>query len=126
MCTKVHSGNGKSFIVISLAIYYAKHQSTEVIICTLEHLVDQLQDSVNKYCQAYSDLIMVRNITNLEAVKVRGKVLILDEIDYMVRNHMIYFKKRDKSRDNLVISGLINSNVAEKFIMTTATIGEFE
>ena len=69
---------------------------------------------------------MVRNIANLEAVKVRGKVLILDEIDYMVRNHMIYFKKREKGKENLVISGLINSNVADKVIMTTATIGEFE
>ena len=65
------------------------------------------------------------NIANLEAHRAKGKVLILDEIDNMVRNHMVYFKKKG-GKDSLVMTGLINCVLAEKVIMTTATISKFE
>ena len=64
------------------------------------------------------------NICNLEAYKAKGKVLILDEIDSMVRNHMVYFKKRAK--ETIYMTGLINSTIADKVFMATSTISKFE
>ena len=50
--------------------------------------------------------------------------MILDEFDYMVKNHMVYFKtKRD---GNETITGLVMSILAKRIIMMSATTSQFD
>ena len=122
----VHPGDGKSMILTKCALYFAGQDENVIIACANEILVEQMNQYLDVFCQDYIQgrQIQIINIADLSAVEVRGKVLILDEFDYMVKNHMVYFKtKRD---GNETITGLVMSILAKRIIMMSATTSHFD
>ena len=85
-----------------------------------------MQDYIDLYCQDYlqDNQIKVINIADLSAAEVRGKILILDEIDHMVKAHMVYFKTRSDGKDT--ITGLVMAKLAKQIIMMSATTNKFD
>jgi hypothetical protein len=117
---KVHTGDGKSIVIQALAKMHIENGDRVVICVLFEWLLQEMVDYTATFC-GNSKKVEVILIENLDYYKSQGRVVIIDESDYVIDHRFAEFKKKG----NINLRSLITTQHATKIYFFSATMDEF-